>query len=231
MTVAKQLYQLQEIDMEIQSDEQALAQMASQLGEGQIVVEARTELASEQKRLKELGQQQRFSEGEVDGLSSKIAKLEHELYGGQVKNPKELANLQRDVDGLKARRVQLEDQALGLMEQVEAAEASVADKGGELKMLEVEWSNQQQRLSAYIDRLETALSGLKHKRQLMTDGIDRMTVEFYQELRGHKGQAVAKVEQGRCRGCRILLPTTELQQARSGELAQCGSCGRIVFIA
>ena len=217
--------------MEIQSDEQALAQMASQLGEGQIVVEARTELASEQKRLKELGQQQRFSEGEVDDLSSKIAKLEQELYGGQVKNPKELANLQRDVDGLKARRVQLEDQALGLMEHVEAAEASVADKGGGLKMLEVEWSNQQQRLSADIDRLETTLSGLKHKRQLMTDGIDRMTVEFYQELRGHKGQAVAKVEQGRCRGCRILLPTTELQQARSGELAQCGSCGRIVFIA
>ena len=217
--------------MEIQSDEQALAQMASQLGEGQIVVEARTELASEQKRLKELGQQQRFSEGEVDDLSSKIAKLEQELYGGQVKNPKELANLQRDVDGLKARRVQLEDQALGLMEHVEAAEASVADKGGELKMLEVEWSNQQQRLSADIDRLEMTLSGLKHKRQLMTDGIDRMTVEFYQELRGHKGQAVVKVEQGRCRGCRILLPTTELQQARSGELAQCGSCGRIVFIA
>ena len=40
----------------------------------------------------------------------------------------------------------------------------------------------------------------------------------------------ARVEQGICRGCRISLPTTDLQQARSGKLVQCSSCGRILFL-
>ncbi|MDI6814491.1 MAG: hypothetical protein QMC90_00160 [Dehalococcoidales bacterium] len=40
-----------------------------------------------------------------------------------------------------------------------------------------------------------------------------------------RGTAVAKVEQGLCRGCRISLSTAKLQQARSGSLVQCSSCG------
>jgi len=35
MSVVKQLYQLQEVELEIESNEQALAQIASQLGESQ----------------------------------------------------------------------------------------------------------------------------------------------------------------------------------------------------
>ena len=41
MGVAKQLYQLQEVDLELESGEQALARITSQLGESQAVVAAR----------------------------------------------------------------------------------------------------------------------------------------------------------------------------------------------
>ncbi len=51
MSVAKQLYQLQEVDLELGANEQALRQIASQLGESQAVVKARTKLASENQRL------------------------------------------------------------------------------------------------------------------------------------------------------------------------------------
>ncbi len=231
MSIAKQLYQIQEMDLEIESDEQVLAQMTAQLGENQEVVKARADFASAQEHLKELGREQKSIEWDVDDLSSKIAKLEQDLYGGTVKNPKELANLQQDVDGLKARRVKLEDRVLELMEQAGAAEAGVAAKGSELKTLEVDWGSEQKRLSADIEQLGTKLLGLKSKRQLLTDGIDSAAVKFYQELRKNKGQGIVKVEQGRCRGCRILLPTSELQRARGRELAQCGSCGRILFFA
>ena len=40
MGVAKQLYQLQEVDLELESNEQALRQMTSQLGESRAVVRA-----------------------------------------------------------------------------------------------------------------------------------------------------------------------------------------------
>jgi len=230
MGVVKQLYQLQEVDLEIESSEQALAQIASQLGESQAVVKARTELKSKQQHLEELGRQQHSAEWEIEDLVNKLSTAEGKLYSGRIKDPKELTNLQHEVEGLRGRRSQLEDKALEIMDQVELSTVSVATLTNELKTLETEWHSQQQQLSTDMERLKAALSDLKNKRQLLSAEIDPETVEFYQALKKQKGQAVAKVEQGICRGCRILLPTTELQQARGDSLVQCSSCGRILFL-
>ncbi len=231
MSSTKQLYQLQEIDLEIESTEQALAQIASQLGESQVVVRTRTELKLKQQHLEELGRQQHSAEWEIEDLVNKLTPAGEKLYSGRIKDPKELTNLQHEVDGLRIRRSHLEDKALEIMDQVELSTASVATLGNELKTLETEWHSQQQQLSTNMEQLKTLLSDLQHKRQLLSAGIDPQTVEFYQELKRQKGQAVAKVEQGICCGCRISLPTTELQRARSNSLVQCSSCGRILFLA
>jgi len=230
MSVVKELYQLQEVELEIESDEQALAQIASQLGESQAVVRTRTELELKQQQLEELGRQQHSAEWEIEDLVNKLATAEGKLYSGRIKDPKELTNLQHEVDGLRVRRNQLEDKALEIMDQVELSTASVAALSNELKTLEAEWHSQQQRLSANMEQLKTTLSDLKHKRQLLSANIDPQAIELYQELKKQRGRAVAKVEQGICRGCRILLPTTELQRARGDSLVQCSSCGRILFL-
>jgi len=231
MSVAKQLYQLQEIDLELESNEQALSQIVSQLGESQAVVRSRDELTSEQQRLDELKRQQNSLEWEIEDIVGKLATVEEALYSGRIKNPKELASLEHEVDGLKTRRIQLEDKVLEIMEQVELAIKSVATLNGELERLEAEWQSQQQRLSADIERLKAVLSDLKQKQQVLSTTIEPHAVEFYQRLRKQKGVAVAKVEQGRCCGCRILLPTTGLQRTKGSNLVQCSSCGRILFVA
>lgn len=231
MSVTKQLYQLQEVDLELESNEQALNQTTSQLGESQAVVEARSKLALEHQRLEELQRQQHSIEWEIDGITSKLVTVEEELYSGRIRNPKELADLQREADSLKARRTQLEDKALELMDQVELSTQSAATLDSELKTLETEWQSQQQQLSANLKQLEIILSNLKHKRQLLTAKIDPQTIDVYHALKNQKGTAVAKVEQGICRGCRISLPITELQRTRSGSLVRCSSCGRILFLA
>lgn len=231
MSVVKQLYQLQEVELEIESNEQALAQIARQLGESQAVVRARTKLKLEQQHLEELRRQQHAAEWEIEALVSKLTTAEGKLYSGRIKNPKELTNLQHEVDGLRVRRDQLEDKALAIMNRVELATTSVDTLSNELKTLEAEWHSQQQQLSTNMEQLKTILSDLKHKRQLLSVKIDPQAIELYQGLKKQRRQAVAKVEQGICRGCRISLPTTELQRARGDSLVQCSSCGRILFLA
>ena len=231
MSVAKQLYQLQEVDLELESNEQAVKQKTSQLGESQEVLRVRIELSAQRQHLDELKRQLLSAEWELDDLTNKITTLEQKLYAGRIRNPKELANLQHEVDGLKARRDQLEDKALEIMDQVELAEAGVATISNELNRLEAEWHHQQQHLTIDIEQLKTKLSDLEHERQLMLANIDPQIVSLYQELKRQKGTAIAKVDQGKCRGCQIALPTIELQKARSGSLVQCSSCGRILFLA
>ena len=231
MSVNEQLYQLQEVDLEFESNELTLKQVASQLGASQRVSRAKAKLASENQCLEELRRQQHSTEWEIDDLTNKLTIAEKKLYSGEVNNPKELLNLQQDVNGLKANRSKLEDKVLEIMEHGELAETSIATMGDKLKTLEYEWSSQQRQLSTQVEQLETILSNLEHNRQLLRAKIDPKALEYYDGLKKQKRTAVARVEQGICRSCRISLPTAELQQARSGNLVQCSSCGRILFLA
>lgn len=231
MSVAKQLYQLQEIDLEIESAERTLKQKVSQLGETEALTEARARLTAGQKQRDELKHRQQAVEWDIDDLTSKIKGLEEQLYSGRIKNPKELTNLQHEVEMLKAKRDHLETNALETMDQVEKTEGSVAAAGEALRELETEWQEQQQQLAVEIEALKSKLSELNSQRQQLGAEIKPGALELYEKLRRQKGQAVARVEQGICRGCRISLPSSDLQRARSGDLVPCGSCGRILFLS
>jgi predicted nucleic acid-binding Zn-ribbon protein len=231
MSAARQLYQLQELDQEIDSQEQALSLAKSQLGESQAVLKLQDQLQKEQQQLEELGRKQHAAEWEIEDLSTKLATAEDTLFSGRVKNPKELANLQHEVEMFKAKRSQLEEKALEIMEQVELAEAAIARTDKQLGEKRADWQQQQRELADNIERLKAVLADLRQKRQLLTEEIPPQAVELYQGLRKERGTAVARVEQGICRGCRISLPTTELQKARGGKLVKCSSCGRILFLA
>ncbi len=230
MGIAGQLYQLQEVDLELESNEQALAKVIGQIGENQAVITARSEFTRQQQRLEEASRQQHSAEWEIDDLTTKQVALEEKLYSGRITNPKELANLQHEVDGLKAKRNRAEDKLLEMMEQVSEGEARVVAMGGELKILEAEWQSGQQQLAAEAERHKAVIADFKQRRQLQLDSIDSSAVSVYDEVKRQKGRVVVKVERGICRGCGISLSTAQLQQARGDRLVQCGNCGRILFL-
>jgi len=231
MSLAGQLHELQELDLALRSNQQAQSRISSQLGESREAARVRVKLAAEQQRLDELTRQQHSLEWEVEDLSVKIAATEGKLFGGTIRNPKELANLQREDDELKMRRGQLEDRVLELMDGVEAATKSINMHTAGLAKLEAEWRDQQQRLTAELEQLKKEESDLNRKRESLVVQIESTAIDVYQRLSTQKGTAVAKVEQGICRGCQITLPTTELQQVRGGGLVRCSSCGRILYFA
>ena len=231
MSVARQLHQLQQVDLELESNEKAQSHIVSQLGDSQQVARVRSKIDAEQERLEDLQKQQHSLEWEIDDLSAKLTSTEQKLYGGRITNPKELANLQREANELKDRRTHLEDKDLEIMDRVELSTTTATSLGAELKKLETEWQSQQEQLSTDLENLKTAHSDLTGKRQLLSTEIEPQLIEVYHQLRKQKGTAIARVEQGTCRGCQIALPTTELQQARSGRLVRCSSCGRILYLA
>ncbi|MFC1901596.1 zinc ribbon domain-containing protein [Chloroflexota bacterium] len=230
MGITSQLYQLQETDLEIEAQEQALSRKSGQLGERQALDMAQDRLTAAQQRLGELKQQQHGAEWEVDDVMSKIAAAEEQLYSGKITNPKELSGLQHEVNTLKAKRDQLETKALEIIDQVEAAEKSATTASDDFRKLEGEWCQQQQQLSDEIEQLKISLSSLKQKRQQLSEGIEKPAVELYEKTRQNKKPPVARVEQGICRICRISLSASEVQRVRSGNPILCGSCGRILFL-
>ncbi len=173
--------------------------------------------------------QQRSLELEIDGISSKIKKFEEELYSGRTSNPKELSGLQQEIDNLKSGRSGLEDRELELMEAAEISQRSVAGFESRLKVLNTAWSDELNQLNEEKKETEKKIAARQSDRDALASAFEKDILAMYEELKRQKGTAVAEVERGICRGCRIQLPVNELQQVRSGSLTRCGSCGRILF--
>jgi len=231
MSIAKDLYRLQEVDLALEANTQAQKRVYGQIGESQIVIKSRVKLAEEQKNLENLTAQQKSAEWEIDDLTTKIKDIEKKLYGGKIFNSKELSSLQQETEDIKKRRSALEDKSLGLMDQVELTRKAIVSSKDELAKQEIQWQTQQQQLTAELVQLKAAQTALEDKRKQIAVLIDADTLFTYQELRKRKGLAVAKVEQGICQGCRITLPNTDLQRAKGGGIVRCSSCGRIIFLA
>ena len=233
MSKGRQLYELQEVDLEIEAKREALAHAESLIGESETLAEVRALMAREQERLAELDKDQRLGEWEVEDLRSKTALLEQKLYGGSVGNPKELISLQEQVEHLKKERRGQEDKLLDIMTEVEATQERIAGKRKEVEEIEENWRQEQSSLLREQSELMASLASMEQRRGELAARIDAASLELYQDLRQKRqGRAVAKVEQGMCQGCRLVLSMAELQRARiSQELVQCSSCQRILYLS
>jgi len=231
MSIARDLFRLQEVDQALDANNQAQKRVSGQLGESQMLLKARTKKAEEQKKLASLTMLQKSTEWEIDDLTTKIKDTDKKLYGGKIFNSKELGSLQQEADELKKRRSILEDKSLGLMDQLELSRNNLTTGDANILELETQWQAQQKMLTAELGQLKGAQTTLESSRLQIAAQLDADTLFTYQELRKRKGLAVAKVEQGICQGCRITLPNTDIQRAKSGGVVRCSTCGRIIFLA
>jgi predicted nucleic acid-binding Zn-ribbon protein len=232
MNRAKQLYELQEIDLTIEQKTENLERVRGQLGKDDDLVSARTALDAARKLLADLEHQQRTAEWETEELGTKIAAEEKKLYAGSVKNPRELMSLQHETDVLKQKHKEQEEQLLAVMMEVDSAQQEANLRKGELEAAERDWKENQDALSGQQTELEAELAELAQKREALNGEADSASLKIYGDLRRQKqGLAVAKVMQGRCQGCRMSLPVSDQQKARTGqELAKCSNCGRILYM-
>jgi predicted nucleic acid-binding Zn-ribbon protein len=232
MSKAKQLYELQEIDLDIQRKTETLNWVKDNIGKDDDLVAAQAALDIARKALMDLEHQQRNAEWGVDELEKKIAGEEKKLYDGSVKNPRELMNLQQEIDNIKGQRREREDKLLSIMMEVDTAQQDVASKQDETEAMNRDWEEEQKRLTKEQTELEADLTALTQQRESLINLIDTASINTYEELRRVKqGLAVAKLVQGRCQGCRISLPVSDQQKARMGQkLATCSNCGRILYM-
>jgi predicted nucleic acid-binding Zn-ribbon protein len=171
-------------------------------------------------------------EFEADELRRKIEPLDQKLYEGKVTNPKELEDLQRDIDSLKRRHSELEDNALAAMDALETAQETLAEARRALEEAAGSDAAEQEELHTREVELTKEIGDLDERRSAQLERVDPLLMGLYQQLASSRqGRAVAKVVGGACQGCRISLPMNLVQRARSSsDVVQCSSCERILYV-
>lgn len=232
MTSIAELYALQEVDLALDADRTALVDVESRLGESEELLEARQTSTEMRDALRVAEKEFKEQEWNADELRGKIEPLERRLYAGKVQNPKELEDLQQEINSLKRRRSDLEDKALEAMEKLDGAQQSMTEAERNLEELTSTGDTEQRELHTRQASLQENIGALEDQRGGEAARIGDRLLGLYDRLRDlRQGKAVAKVVGGACQGCRISLPINLIQRARGGEdTVQCSSCERILYV-
>lgn len=234
MTLVADLFGLQEIDSAIDQRLARLEDVRAQYGENEALAELRAEIVGHAAGIPELEARQRELDLQVATLREKAEPVETKLYDGSVTNPKELGDLQRDLEMIGRQREGVEEELLGILEQLESKRGGVRQGEARLSEMEAAWSGNQESLHSEEGRLEADVEALRGRRAAQAERIPSSPVHTYDRLRQRrKGVAVVKVERGACLGCRLTVPVSVLQRARSGmnpNPVQCPSCERMLYV-
>jgi predicted nucleic acid-binding Zn-ribbon protein len=231
MTWISDLKILQEIDTALDSARASYDDAQSRIGESDDVIALRTRTGEAEAALRAASASQRDIELEAETLKSKIAPQETKLYGGSIKNPKELTDLQADVDQLKRHLATVEERELESMAGLEAAENEHRTAAAELTALEASWREEQAELAERSTRLEAEINEHEARRNEQAARIESKLLGTYDRVRrAHQGKGIAKLDRNLCLGCRISLPSNMVNKARAGSaLVQCPNCERILY--
>lgn len=231
MNQASQLYQIQRMDNE-------LGQIELRLIEIQREIDSDTSLRAAEERVK-LARQKLLNaqrnlqnvEEKVESIQLKISTSESGLYGGKIRNPKELQDLQNEISALKRRLSALEDEQLEGMLALEAAEKDFQEAQALFTQAQSNFATQKAALMGEQSQLMKTKERLQTERNAAAGSILPENLKIYEQLRAQKrGLAIALIEDDSCSSCGFAVRPAERQRARSShQIVYCSSCGRILF--
>jgi len=230
MSAALGLYRLQQVDSQIDH-------ARTRLGEILKTLENDSEMKAALNRVeKSSADHQRFlhelhnAEADVQAQKIKIEQNESSLYSGNVKNPKELQDLQQEVASLKKYLVTLEERQLEAMINAEAGDSELESARAALEVVQARLKNEHSKLIDEQSELSNQLESLVDEREAALAPIDNSMLQTYEALRKQKkGVAVSAINDGICSTCGTTVTAASQQAARSTKLVNCSTCGRILF--
>lgn len=227
--------------LELQRVDEAIARIIAQLAAlpedaaVRAAIEERDEItpihADRTEELARLGREQARLEDEISTLRTKLAREEGRLASGSVTSPREIVNLQAELDGLTRRIGKLEDDELEIMELAEAVTATLEAVRAQLDAATVRLADATAARDAAAGSLTADRTRLDAQRAELAPTIDPAVLARYEQLRTQLGGiVVAAFSKGTCGGCGLpLSPLAREEYKSSGEVwFPCENCRRVL---
>jgi uncharacterized protein len=231
MSAALGLFRLQQVDSRIDQLESQLAKIREILGNDSEIRTKLEEIKIAETKHRESERLRQSLEVDAQGQQSKIQQAEASLYGGGIKNPKELLDLQADVVSLKKHLHVIEDEELEAMLTVESLQAELQSVLDDFSRIQARLDGENKKLINDKELLNRDLLDLQAERKATIGQIEADFLNSYESLRIRRsGFAVTEVSENACRACGTTLNPALQQNARhAAELVYCPSCGRILY--
>jgi hypothetical protein len=231
MSASLGLYRLQQVDRQIDQASSQLENIRRTLENDSELQQALKELQAAQAGHHHAHNALKNAEADVESQKIKIEQATSSLYGGKVQNPKELQDLQKDIDPLKKYLITLEERELEAMVKTEDAENDLQAAKTKLELIQARLGDEHKKLIMDQSAFSIKLEQLAEERGATLATIENELLQVYEGLRQQKrGVAITEVNDNSCASCGATITIALQQNARSQkQLAHCPSCGRILY--
>lgn len=180
----------------------------------------------------DLGREQSKLEADIDVVRSRMTKDQQRLDIGQVSSPRELENLQSEIESLKRRQSELEDVELEIMEKREAVQTRLQELRDEREQSAQSLTETSQRRDAAFEEIDAETEKTGQQRSELAATLPAELLALYEKVRSASaGVGAAALHRGRCEGCHLQLNTTDLNRLRDApadDVVRCDECRRIL---
>lgn len=231
MNQGKALYELQEIDLALLRNHKRLQAIADQLADNAAVQSAQAQVAATESHLHPLRTKMRDLDLQIQSARAKREATDKRLYSGTVSNPKELQDMQHEIEALKKWDSELEERLLEAMVEVEDGEAALLTAHTALETVLQEAAAENTELLEEKQALESEIPVLQVRREQAVRLITAANLQLYEDMRPQKAnQPIARLSKDdTCSICGIGQLGTVAKDIRRGEeLIKCKNCKRIL---
>ena len=155
------------------------------------------------------------------------------MRSGKMTNPRDIANIERDLNQLQRQRSALDDKILQLMDAVESGKTKLVQAEAASSQAARALSTQQATYRASLEKNEQESRRLEAERPGAAAAVgDAALLQRYETLRSRPatgGLAVARIVDRHCTGCSGQVSIQDEQRVQDAKmLATCDNCGRIL---
>jgi predicted nucleic acid-binding Zn-ribbon protein len=193
--------------------------------------EVRDGIVTAETEVSDLAREQAKAEGDVEQVRVRVDRDRRRMDAGQVSSPRELENLQSEIESLHRRQSDLEEIVLDVMERRETADGRLASLAAEQARLGGEREDAVARRDAALTEIAARTAALTQRRSGIAAGVPADVLALYEKLREQHEVGAAALRRGRCEGCHLALNTVDLNRIRAAdpdEVLRCEECRRIL---
>jgi predicted nucleic acid-binding Zn-ribbon protein len=224
------LIELQRVDDEIFQVKRQRDEIAANLARlGTLLTRMEAGLTEKREKLAEASRFYADKRLDHEANQERLASSKTRSMG--ISRSKEFAALSKEVEHLRKRQQEDEQQLGELSTSIEAYRTAIADEEAKLAEIKAEVAREQEVSEVRVREFEALIGRVSAKRSELEGKLPREIAGRYNRvLERRDGLAVVLTVRGRCTGCNMAAPPQIWVKIQLGrEIFQCASCQRFLY--
>lgn len=226
----KKLLEYQEADFAVDAAERQIK--ASKERKTANAMKQRFEIAVEER--KKLISARDNAEKEMENISNEIDKLTSIAQTDRIKDIPEdseaINKLIAEIDKLMASLKKCDDKINKLDDSVAENEKKINEYAAIANKAKEEFNVNKAGYEKLLKEAKPEIDELKAKRDKISADVDKALLEKYLRLKKNKIVPTAPLQNSRCGGCHMEMPSFTVSNAVKNGYCECENCGRITYI-